>query len=147
MNIWGVVNFHVDYSCETDVLEISIPTQYVFVISIWWCWFSFWYILWIIFRLRFRWEIIRASYFIWYFFSIWIKEVLTPTVIKKYDNILEENNIEYFLMSSYDAYIPLDRHIDAFNDLMSDLNQVPTKKIWWISWSGWWRNLIWTEFW
>ena len=45
---------------------------------------------------------------------------------KEDENILEEDNIEYFLMKTYDDDITLDRKVDVGNDLMYYLNQVPT---------------------
>ena len=51
-----------------------------------------------------------------------MKEVLTPTAKKKNKNILEEDNIEHLLMSTYDGDTPLDRNLDVGNDLMSEPN-------------------------
>ena len=41
------------------------------------------------------------------------------------DNIIEENNIEYLLISTYDSDIPLDINLDVGHDFISYLNQVP----------------------
>ena len=43
------------------------------------------------------------------------------------ENILEKDNIEYFLMTTYYADIPLVSNVDVGDDLISDLNKVSTK--------------------
>ena len=54
------------------------------------------------------------------------KRSINTNINEEYYNILEENNIEYLLISTYDYDITLDINLDFGNDFISDLNQVPT---------------------